>query len=101
MSNKVSNEVVEVLIIAKGRVQGVGFRWFVREKANKLGLKGYVMNLPNGDVEILAQGELERIKELMNQINVKEDYGIYVEKLIVLEQKKPKELYRGFFIRYK
>ena len=90
----------EALIIAKGRVQGVGFRWFVRRKANEIGVKGYVMNLPNGDVEILAQGSEEQIRQLMRAINVKSDFGINVEKLVVLEEKECKKPYKGFFIRY-
>ena len=40
-----------------GKVQGVGFRYFVLRQAQKLGIKGWVSNQSNGDVEALAQGE--------------------------------------------
>ena len=40
-----------------GKVQGVGFRYFVLRQAQDLGIKGWVRNKPNGDVEALAQGE--------------------------------------------
>jgi acylphosphatase len=48
----------EVLhIVVKGRVQGVGFRFFVESVAQRLGLRGWVRNLPGGEVEILARVE--------------------------------------------
>ena len=46
-----------VHLIASGRVQGVGFRYFVRQKALSMGIKGWVRNLGNGDVEILAEAD--------------------------------------------
>ncbi|HEY0759901.1 MAG TPA: acylphosphatase [Acidisarcina sp.] len=43
--------------LVKGRVQGVGFRWFVHHEAGALGLRGWVRNTEDGDVEVLATGE--------------------------------------------
>jgi acylphosphatase len=48
--------VSAVRYIVSGRVQGVGFRWFVMREATRLDLGGYVRNLPDGSVEVVAQG---------------------------------------------
>ena len=50
--------------LIKGRVQGVGFRWFVQREAAELGLRGWVRNTDDGHVEIVAAGEPEVLKEL-------------------------------------
>lgn len=54
-----------VLIQVAGRVQGVFFRASTRDKAQSLGLGGWVRNLPNGDVELLAEGEAGAIARLL------------------------------------
>ncbi len=43
--------------LVRGRVQGVGYRYFALETAERLGVKGYVRNLANGDVEVHAEGD--------------------------------------------
>ena len=48
-------------LIITGRVQGVGFRWFVRETARRVGLAGWVCNLPDGSVELAAEGDEESL----------------------------------------
>jgi len=45
-------------------VQGVGFRWFVREQARALGLAGWVRNLPTGSVELVAAGDSDALQRL-------------------------------------
>ena len=57
-----------VHIIASGRVQGVGFRYFVRHKALSMGIKGFVRNLENGDVEILAEGNNDDLDLFIEEI---------------------------------
>lgn len=47
-----------------GLVQGVGFRWFVQRRGHQLGLVGWVRNLPSGQVEVVARGSPEGIREL-------------------------------------
>jgi len=50
--------------VVQGRVQGVGFRWFVSRHAAELGLKGWVRNTDEGHVEITAAGSAEKLAEL-------------------------------------
>jgi len=47
-----------------GRVQGVGFRWFVRREARALGLAGWVRNEPDGSVRLEAEGPRDLLDEL-------------------------------------
>lgn len=55
-------------VIVRGRVQGVGFRWFVREHARTLRLAGWVKNLPDGMVELEVEGAAEKVAELMSLV---------------------------------
>jgi len=48
----------------RGHVQGVGFRWYVHQKAILLGLKGYTRNLYDGDVFVSVEGEKVKIDRL-------------------------------------
>lgn len=50
--------------LVKGRVQGVGFRWFVHREAATLGLYGWVRNTESGHVEVVASGEEAELKNL-------------------------------------
>ena len=43
--------------LVRGRVQGVGFRWFVQREAERLGIVGYARNLSSGEVEVRAQAD--------------------------------------------
>ncbi|MEM2715899.1 MAG: acylphosphatase, partial [Candidatus Thermoplasmatota archaeon] len=58
-------------IIVRGVVQGVGFRPFVYRIAKSCGLKGYVLNLGYGGVEIEVEGEKKKIEEFIFLLNEK------------------------------
>lgn len=62
------NDIQELHAYVRGRVQGVGFRYYVVEEALALGLRGYARNEYDGSLEVLAQGPrraLERLESLL------------------------------------
>ncbi len=59
------NEKARVLLFINGQVQGVFFRFMAKEEAEKLGLTGRVQNKPDGSVEILAEGDKDKLEELI------------------------------------
>jgi acylphosphatase len=54
--------------LIKGRVQGVGFRWFVHREASELALRGWVRNTEDGDVEVVASGTPDDLAELRESL---------------------------------
>jgi len=59
----------KVIINVSGRVQGVGFRYFTLETARRIeGITGFVKNLPNGSVEIEAEGTKEKLEKFIEEI---------------------------------
>jgi acylphosphatase len=53
----------------EGRVQGVGFRWWVRASALELGLAGYAENLSDGRVKVVAEGAEPGCRELLGRLD--------------------------------
>jgi acylphosphatase len=51
--------------LIKGRVQGVGYRYFAKNAAEKLGLTGYARNLDDGSVEVVAVGPESKVADLL------------------------------------
>jgi len=56
--------MVTLRFLVYGRVQGVGFRWFVWREADRLGLCGFVRNQRDGSVEVIAAGAPQALEEL-------------------------------------
>lgn len=68
MATTVSDTVRTRRFLVSGRVQGVGFRYFVYREAQQLGLSGFVRNLGDGRVEVVASGDegaLNRLEALL------------------------------------
>ncbi|MBS3104870.1 acylphosphatase [Candidatus Woesearchaeota archaeon] len=82
-------------LIVSGRVQGVFFRDNTRRKAKELGLTGYAKNLENGNVEVVAEGNEEKIKELIEFM--RESPGVAKVKGIEIKHKEP-ENFKNFEI---
>ena len=59
------NRAVTLTATVRGRVQGVGFRMFVLDAARRLGLTGYVRNLPDRSVHVSAHGSREALERLL------------------------------------
>ena len=62
--------------ILKGQVQGVGFRYFTYKVGHELGIKGWVRNLWNGDVEIHAEGNDEALQQFLDRIKAGPHYAV-------------------------
>lgn len=65
-----------VRLAIHGKVQGVGFRWFVRENARRLGLAGWVRNRPDGSVEAMVGGVPELVERLVKAVHVGPDNAV-------------------------
>jgi acylphosphatase len=65
-----------------GTVQGVGFRWWVRSRALELGLAGFARNLPDGRVEVVAEGERESCDALVEALRAGGSPGL-VDEIVV------------------
>lgn len=86
-------------IVVKGLVQGVGFRAFIYNTAQKLpSIKGYVKNLPEGSVEILCTGSPQEIEELINA--AKKGPAASIVKSVDVEELRMPENFQTFSIKY-
>jgi len=90
------SEIVSFQAVILGRVQGVGFRYFARQRAEAHGVAGFVRNLPDGSVEVHAEGPVEALDSFERDIRVGPTFG-RVEDASVLKT-RPRG-FEGFEIR--
>jgi acylphosphatase len=86
------------ILIAKGKVQKVGYRDFVQDSARELGITGYVENLEDGNVKVVCEGEEPKIEDFIRGIRVKKAFIDVVE--TSLEYEAPTGEYKVFKIKY-
>jgi acylphosphatase len=60
--------VIRSVAVVSGHVQGVGYRWFVRELAAAAGLSGSARNLPDGRVEVVLEGPDEAVRRVLAEL---------------------------------
>ena len=83
--------------IVHGRVQGVGFRYFVRENAKRLNLSGWTRNRYNRTVEVLAEGEESALNQFLEILNNGPPSSNVLN--VEIEWRSPLGEFRGFKIR--
>ena len=98
MSEKSSNPIEELHAYVYGRVQGVGFRYFVVEKAHALGLRGYARNDSDGSVEVLAQGPRAALEHLL--LYLRRGPSAARVRDVRVAWGKPSETISGFHVRW-
>jgi len=90
--------VKAVEAVARGRVQRVGYRWYVTDLAHELGVAGYVKNMADGGVKIFSQAPSDTLQQFVERLRNPPPPAV-VKQLEVKEAKvKPK--LKGFRIRY-
>jgi acylphosphatase len=83
-------------VIYSGRVQGVGFRYTAQRVAEGFAVAGYVKNLPNGSVELVAQGEADQVEGLLQALA--QQMAGYIRDAAVSAE--PPGNYQDFRVRY-
>ena len=85
--------------IVSGRVQGIGFRWFVENTAKVAGLTGWVKNLSNGNVEIEAEGDRSSMESFLENIRTGHS-GAAIKDMTVQWRDITEKEYGSFEISY-
>ena len=84
---------VRVVALVSGRVQGVGYRWFVQELAHARGLAGSATNLPDGRVEVVLEGPADDVRSAVAALSGPDAPGAVTG---VEQREEPPRGVRGF-----
>ena len=88
----------QIHCIIKGDVQGIGYRYFVTRLASQLNIQGWVKNLYNGDVEVVAEGEKDSLEKLLKELRSGHPYARVDD--IHIEWHPPENKYDRFFVKF-
>jgi len=88
-----------ITVIAKGRVQGVGYRYFVAGCAHRTGVHGYVKNMPDGSVVMVAEGSHAALEDFAEMVHALEEPLIRIDTLMVIPGTATGE-YKGFWVEW-
>ena len=81
----------------EGIVQGVGFRYYTYRVAKRYGVKGYVRNMPDGSVEVVAEGEESAMEKFLQEVARGPSSAVVTN--VIVEDIHPQG-FRSFEIRY-
>jgi len=90
------SEIVSIHAVVRGRVQGVGFRYFARQRAEAHGVAGFVRNLPDGSVELHAEGTAPAMSAFESDVRRGPSFGRVDEAVVTPIKARG---YHGFEIR--
>jgi len=96
MAEKEMEAAVKITVM--GRVQGVGFRYFILQKAQEMRLRGYTVNTGNGEVDIHAEGDKIYLEDLVKAVS-RGPSSAKVSDVIVNWLEKPTNRFRTFEIK--
>jgi len=88
-----------ITAVVKGRVQGVGYRHFVANCAQATGVHGYVRNLPDGTVEMVAESSPAALADFVRMAYARGETPIEVEKILVRNGPATEE-FHGFRVEW-
>ena len=88
-----SDDVVRVVALVAGHVQGVGYRWFVRGQAEAAGVAGSAANLPDGRVEAVLEGPADDVRRIVAALDGPEAPGAVTS---VTTRDEPQRGVQGF-----
>ena len=88
-----------ITALTKGRVQGVGYRHFVASCAHATGVHGYVRNMPDGSVMMVAESSRASLEDFVRMVRALEEPVIQVEDLTVTTGEATGE-YKGFWVEW-